>query len=156
MEDFFWSIIKDWGPGLSFLRKNQGLMSKWRTFLRKYQGLRSKWRTFLRKYQGLRSKNIKFSKIQNSDENSKMSKWPYLQFPRVQNSKSRKIQKIIEFPHFYPRLGGPICMFILRSDAESGAPDHLIGFVSSSWYERSLPRHVPEDTVTSPSRALNC
>ena len=51
---------------------------------------------------------VQILKIQFFDENSKILKWPYLQFPTIQNSKSRKIKKVIEFSHFYPRLGGPI------------------------------------------------
>ena len=35
---------------------------------------------------------------------------------------------------------GSTCL-VLRSPATSGAPDRLIRSVSSSWYERNIPRH---------------
>ena len=81
--------------------------------------------------------NIRFwgPKFENSvlDETTTNSKWPHLQFPCVQNSKSRKIQKLIEFPHFYPRLGWPICKniwgmahldMVLKKKLISATPQH--------------------------------
>ena len=41
------------------------------------------------------------------DNTPNMFKWPYLQFPPVQNSNSSKNQKSIKVPHIYPS-GGPI------------------------------------------------
>ena len=44
-------------------------------------------------------------KIQNFDKNNEMFKCPYLQFPPIHNSNSRKIKKNLKIPHFYPLWG---------------------------------------------------
>ena len=36
---------------------------------------------------------------------SKKSKWPYLQFPPIQNLILEKVQNSIQIPHFYPLWG---------------------------------------------------
>ena len=79
-------------------------------------------------------KNIGIFKIQNFDENSKILKWPYLQFPRIQNPKSRKIQKIIKIPHFYPLRGAYWYGSALTGDMITSMAEH--SHLEEDWKER--------------------